>query len=231
MTATFSVTRDDVITKALQLCEALGAGEAASTNDLTDCSMMLQAMLKYWNTKGYQAWCYQLLTFPCVIAQASYTIGESGANVNNPRPIRVAQAWTQDANQLVQPLSPMSRQQYFNLSPRNAPGPANSYYYDPQIPNGVFYAWTLPVDASRSYYLSIQRPINDISSGSATFDVPQEGFLALMWGLAEEVKTMYGTSRDTQAVIAAKAAEYIEVFSDFAQEDGNTYFMPSYERK
>lgn len=227
MSAIFSVTRDEVIKAAMQECQALARGQSPQAGDITDCALRLGAMLKFWNTNGFQAWCYQTLSFPSVANQLSYTIGESGANVTNVRPLRVTQVWTKDSNDLVQPLVINTRQQFNMQSPSNAPGPATSAYYDPQLGRGVFYPWPIPTDTTRTFYLNIQRPINDITTGGGTFDIPQEGYLALVYGLAELIMGIYGTETNEQKRIEKMAARYLVVFSDFADEDGSVFFQPN----
>lgn len=226
MSATFSITRDQLIKASMQICGAIAASEAPSTTDLTDCSLMLGAMLKYWNTNGFEAWCYQTLNWPCVANQSQYTIGEVGANVTNTRPLRIAQAWTVSSSGDIQPLVRQTRDEFNRLSPRLSPGPSNTFYYDQQIPLGIFNPWPVPNNTERTFYASIQRPINDITTGAGTFDIPQEGYLALIWGLAELIMPSYGTEENTQRRIEKNAPKFLQVFTDFWDEDGSVYFQP-----
>ena len=74
----YTVTRDDIITEALQLVGALGEGESPTSNQLTDCSRTLNMMIKYWAADGMKVWINEeLVVFP-VKNQRQYTFGASG---------------------------------------------------------------------------------------------------------------------------------------------------------
>lgn len=232
MTATFNLSRDQVIKMAMQVIGALSRGQSPDATDLSDCSLFLGAMIKQWSVeKGFNAWCYENISWPCVAAQPSYTIGESAANVTNERPLKIAQAWTVGVSGDIQPLTQQTREQFNRLSPRNAPGPTTCYYYDPQLIRGIFNIWPVPTDTSRSFTASIIRPIGDIVAGGDTFDVPQEGLLALVWGLAELIMPVYGTEEMTQRRIEKNAPRFLEGYMDFNQEDGSIIFQPTYSGK
>lgn len=227
MSATYSVTRDQVIKAAMQVCQALGQGEGPTSTDLTDATLYLNIMLKHWDTLGYKNWLYQTITFPCVANQTSYTIGETGGpNVLNARPVRVPQAYTLDSNNIKIQMNPLSKQMFEMLTPLNQQGPANSYFYDPQLIKGIFYPWPVPTDTSRTWYLVCQRPISDIVNGGDTFDVPQEWYIALVWGLADLAKLVWGTPTDVMDRIEKQAANFLNMAADFSEEDASLQFMP-----
>ena len=48
----FSVSRDDIITEALQQLGVIGEGGTPSANQLTDMSRLLNMMIKNWSTYG-----------------------------------------------------------------------------------------------------------------------------------------------------------------------------------
>lgn len=231
MSATFNLTRDTVIKMALQTCGALSRGQTPNSDDITDCSNFLGAMLKYWSVeKGFNAWSYATLSWPTVVGKLSYTIGEAGADITSVRPLKIAQAWTvATSGGSIQPLVSMTRQEFNLLSPRNSPGPTTSYYYDAQLTRGIFNVWSVPTDTTRSFSATIVRPIDDITTGGSNFDVPQEGLLALVWGLAELVMPMYGTEEMTQRRIETNAPKFLASYMDFNQEDGSIYFQPSFQ--
>lgn len=225
--ATFSISSNQCITGALQQLGVLAKGEVADSNDLADCLVFLQAMLKFWDTQGKKAWLYQTIQFSCVPNKASYVIG-NGGDLAYDRPIAITQAYSIDGNQNKQPLIQLSKQQFEMLTPSNAPGPAVNFFYDAVLPAGVFYMWQVPTDNSRAYGIVVQRPIADLlNSGAATFDVPQEGYLALIFGLAALVGRMYGVEEKTLATVRTDAATFLEVFTSFAEEEASITFQPS----
>lgn len=229
MSATFNLTRDQVIKMSLQVCGKLGSTQSPSSTDITDCSLFLGALLKFWSTqKGFDAWCYQTINWACVANKISYTIGEAGADVINVRPLKIAQGWTvATSGGDIQPLVPSTREQFNRLSPRTSEGPTTTYYYDPQLTRGIYHVWPVPTDTTRSFYASIVRPINDILLAGDNFDLPQEGLLAVVWGLAELIMPMYGVEEMTQRRIEKNAPIFLEAFTSFNEEDGSVFFQPS----
>lgn len=235
MSATLSITRDEVIKAAMQVCQALAKGQSPDATDLADFSVFLNAMLKLWNTQGYKAWLWQTLIIPCVANKVSYTIGEAAADFTAPKPLRVLQAYTTDANGNKTPLQFMERANWESLTPKNAPGVCNSFYYDPMVDGpgglathkGTFYPWLVPTDTSQTFNLVVMRPIEDILTGAGTFDIPSEAYLALIWGLAEQIGSLCGTSDGQLRRIEGKAAEYRDTALNFWEEDGSVFFQPS----
>lgn len=227
MPAVYSLTRDVMITATLQQCGALAKGDAPDATDISDCLVYLQSMLKYWDTQGKKAYCYLTADIPCIAAQASYTIGAGGNVATIDRPIAITYAYTINPTTLgKQPLRPLTKQEFEMLSPRSQPGPSNGYFYDAQINLGVFYPWPVPIDTSQNFTIVAQRPLADVVNNSvAVFDVPQEAYLALIFGLAELVGPIYGVEDKTQNKIDAKAARFLDSYMNFAEEDGSIYFQ------
>jgi hypothetical protein len=74
----FSVSRDDIITKALQLCKVVGEGGSGTANQVTDAAVFLNALVKHLSTYGLQLWVHNsIIIFP-VKNQAKYALGTSG---------------------------------------------------------------------------------------------------------------------------------------------------------
>lgn len=224
--ATYAVGRDSVITSALQVSGGISKGEAPDATDIADCMVFLQSMLKHWDTLGKKGYVYQTQTFPAVAAKASYSIGLAG-DVAIDRPIDIVMAYTYGVTALdKQPLFKYTKTQFETLTPGNQPGPANGYFYDPQLILGTFNPWPVPADTTRSFAIVVQRPIADLANTSnAVFDVPQEAYLALIFGLGELVGRMFGGEEKTMQWVERKAKEYLDAYGNFAEEDGSLYFQ------
>lgn len=74
----FSVSRDNIITEALQICGVVPEGGTANANQLSDCSRTLNMMIKNWQIKGYNLFTIQQgVIFP-VQDKVQYKFGGSG---------------------------------------------------------------------------------------------------------------------------------------------------------
>lgn len=227
-TASFLVSRDDVINAALRSLRVISVGQTPVTEDYTNCAFALNTLLKELNASGKMAWVYQTISTPFIASQAAYTIAETGANLTNARPVDIVHAWRRDGSTppIDTPMSRLTRQEYDQLTPKAITGIPTNWYYDPQIGLASITVWPAPLDATYTLFMCIQRPIQDITSSGQNFDIPQEGFSTLRWILADEVSSEYRVDMETLAYVRAKAKEKRDLLINFAQEEGSVYFMP-----
>lgn len=231
-TASFLVTRDDVISAALRSLKVISIGETPQTEDFTNCAFALNTLVKELNIENYFPWTFQNVSVPFVASQAGYTIAESGANVTNTRPIKVLHAWRRDGSTpaIDTPMSRMSKQQYDQLTPKLQTGVPTNWFYDAQIGSAVqlatWYVWPAPLDTTYTGILAIQRSLYDITSSTQNLDVTQEWFSTMRWILADEVASEYEVDLETLAYVSKKAEGKRKRLSDFAQEDASIQVMP-----
>lgn len=230
MTTTFSVTRDEVINASLRLLGVLAEGETASAADLTNCAQAMNILLKKWADQGYKGWLYATASFPFVANREFWTVGPTGQVVTN-RPQRVAEAWyEQTLGTQTQrfPMFPLERERFFKLSPKDqtTTSPTN-WYYDPQLDNGLFYPWPRCQDTNGTFFISVQRPIEDILAGGAVVQIPQTWYAALKWNLADEVGLEYRPHPDVLDRIERKAPLYLASCSNLEEEQGSVMFTPN----
>ena len=76
----FSITRDNIITEALQLVGVIGEGETPSTNQKTDCARSLNMMIKFWMAEGMNLFVNQEIVIFPIKGQRQYTFGGSSAD-------------------------------------------------------------------------------------------------------------------------------------------------------
>lgn len=229
---TFSVTRDDIIRAALRKLDVIGEGQTPSTEDYTNCAFALNIMIKAWEKDGFYLWKVVDIPVTTVSANEAYQIGDTatgtGAKVTN-RPIRLMDScYIRDADGVDTPLTLISRQEYNMLSNKTTSGVPNQIYYDPQLTNGVLYVYPSPEDATHTIYVTAQIPVYDFASSSEALDFPQEGYQAVVYGLADEVMDEYSTPNPTTVQrITAKAEYYRNQLADWSQEETSVYFSPS----
>jgi hypothetical protein len=73
----YTQTRDQIITDALQLIGRLGEGESANTNDLSTCSSFLNKLVKHWET-NLHLWLTSEATIFLREGVNKYTLSSSG---------------------------------------------------------------------------------------------------------------------------------------------------------
>lgn len=221
----FTVTRDDIINAALRSLSVLDQASTANATDLTNCGQALNILMKEWADDGAPLWAIQWIQVPLTTGTASYTIGPSGTISLSYRPTRVISAFLRNnLTNLDNTVELVSRSAYEMLGDKSSPGIVNQVYYDGQLANGVLYCYNVPVDSDYTLWLSVQRPMQDITAGSQNFEVPQEWFLSLKWSLAEEVALEYGVDQQTLQYVTQKAAHFKQKAFDWQQEETSVYF-------
>jgi len=76
----FSVSRDDIITEALELLGELAEGQSPSANALTSCSRTLNMMVKNWQAEGLTLSALQRTYLFLEKNKSEYTLTSSGDN-------------------------------------------------------------------------------------------------------------------------------------------------------
>jgi len=74
----FSVSRDDIITEALEHCGVLAMGQTPNAAQLTSCSRTLNMMIKHWMADGLQLWKIQRATILLEKGKTEYDLSATG---------------------------------------------------------------------------------------------------------------------------------------------------------
>lgn len=127
------------------------------------------------------------------------------------------------------PMSILSQQEYNILGSKYNTGTVNSVYYWPYTTYGEVKVFLTP-DASTStdyeLHMTVQRPIEDITTANQTFDFPSEWYQSLRWGLASELAADYGLPLDKLGGIIARAEQYKERLAGWDVEYASIFFQP-----
>src|SRR6185369_15822996 len=136
-TASFTVTRDDMVAASLRAIRVLQSGATPNASDVGTVSEAMNMLLKNWQAQGLILTCYQQIAIPCVANQASYTLGETGADVTIPRPLRLFNGTfirkTVSGVVTDTTLENLSRQRYEQVKTKAVPGTTAAVYYEPSI--------------------------------------------------------------------------------------------------
>lgn len=241
---TVIVTRDQIILDALQDLRVVDATVTTpSANDVTVGALKLNIWLKMVEVKGLFLWLRDTIQIPLITNQFRYTIGPGG-DVDTYRPLRALEGsfirYTCSGScppdvQLIL----ISRLEYMQYTMKCAQGVPNSFYYDPQmgldsydpaVSKGVLYIWPSPTDLTRTIYLEVQRPIQDVLASGGAFDLPTEWYNALTTGLAYQLADKYEIPEDRIARLQRKADDALEYISNWgAQEYAPMFFQPDYQ--
>ena len=112
----FSVSRDDIIKRALRLLGVLAQGEEPTADQTTEAALALNGLVKAWAADGMPLWAIKERTVTLVADQASYTL-------DTPKPLKVLQAWNRNTTSSVDiPMRVVTKQEYNLLGNKETNG-------------------------------------------------------------------------------------------------------------
>lgn len=181
----------------------------------------LNDMVNLWQTQGLKLWLDQDVAVTLIAGTATYFFGAP-----TPKPLRVIQAYYADQFLNRRPLIALSRDEYVRLSQVTQLGQINSYFVDKQQLTLNVTFWLTP-DATAALgtaHLIRQEQVTNSIQLNDQINFPIEWFLALRWGLADEICT--GQPQAIMDRCAQKAGSYRTALEDWDVEDASTSFQP-----
>lgn len=225
---TFSVTRDDVINRALRLCGVYDVTNPPNSQDMASGALAFNMMIKAWIRQGLPMWKIVTVPVPLITGQNTYNIGPFATGpgaIIVPKILKVTYAFIRDSVNFDTPIDPLSIQEYNQYGAKGSLGVVNSYWYQPLDDSNLtgvssfikFYP--TPNDSTRTIFLICLSTLNDVVLGTDPVDFPQETYMALSWCLANEISMEYATSMDRVQEIKQRAAILYEEMVSWSQEN------------
>jgi hypothetical protein len=145
------------------------------------------------------------------------------------RPLQVPRSRTLQWNGfIINPMTVLSRQEYFDLSNPTSPGVPTQWFYNPGRDQGDINFYNPPQGASYAARFTWYRPIYDFNNPANTPDFPVEWSNALTWNLARELEPGYGVPLATSAKIEKLALQYLEAALEWDRESQPVQFGMDY---
>lgn len=197
-----SLTLGDLCAAAMKECSALGVGQTALAEDITDAWARLQFMLREWQRKRWLV--YHLKDYALTSTGAqSYTIGpggnfDTGAGASS-RPDKLSAAWIRQINVAApnQPDYPMriieSYEDYSDIAVKQLKSFPGAVFLDTAMPLGNLYFWPVPTATIYEMHVLIKEQLPfQFANQAATFTIPEEYYSAMMYNLALRLCPKYG---------------------------------------
>jgi hypothetical protein len=237
----YSVTRDDIVKRALRIIGALAQGRSPPVSAYSEAAQALNDTMKEWMADGLHLWKYADLTFPPVANVIGYSIGE-GQTINTPAPLKIVQAHRRlvyaDGQILDVELEIVSKSDWQNIPNKLMTGfPVQMWYRTPPASAsaavGTVYLWPTPSaefvsngGTTGQIVLSYMEPFDDFDGSTNNPDVPPQFYNALCWALADQLAFEYGVPISDRAQITKKAQFHKAVAYSFDQEEGSLFLQP-----
>jgi hypothetical protein len=223
----FSITRDDIIKRALRLIGVLAQGESPTADQVTESAFALNGLVKAWQADGMPLWALKSYSVPLVAGTKDYNIG-LGKAVNIPKPLKVQQAYNHsNISNIDIPMRLLTKQEYNMLGNKTSAGNPIQCYYNPQTDYGVLSVFPVPATSdalNNTITIFYQRPFDDFDISTDTPDFPQEWFDAVTYGLACRLAPEYGVAMTDRKLLWQEMTIIKQDALNFGLEEGSLYF-------
>jgi hypothetical protein len=190
-------------------------------------------MLRQWISKGVPLFHIVDITITPIANQTTYLLGPGATTAFATfRPIKMLLgrlSYTTQSPALDIPLIPLSRQEYTILGQKGSQGPPNSWYYDPQLNQGLLQLYLTPDSITAGDAVAImtcQRPMQAMINQTDNFDFSDEWINPIKYCLAAEMLEDYEVPAPKAARIGARADAYREEAFAGSVEEAATVFSP-----
>jgi hypothetical protein len=234
----FSTDRDGIITRALRIVGAIGQGETAPAEAITEGAEALNDLIKEWQADGMPLWTLKEYSFTPTSGTNPYNIGVGLAapHVNDVAPLKILQARTRDSSSNTDtPILLITRQEYNMFGAKLTEGTPTLMWYTPPgnmsggLHTGVITLYPVPDDHAQTYhtyYFTGQKPFEDFDASTDVPDFPQYWYNAVKWGLADQLSYEYGVGLAERSMISKKAQYHKDMALSFGQEEGSLRIQP-----
>jgi len=224
----FSVTRDDIIKRALRLIGVVAQGETPTTDQTTEAAFALNSLVKAWQADGMPLWAIKSYSVPLTAGTSAYEIGLTKA-INIPKPLKVLQAYNHSTTSDVDiPMRIITKQEYNILGNKTSSGNPIQVYYNPQSEYGILNVFPVPSTTEQSantIVIHYQRPFEDFDASTDTPDFPQEWYDAIAYGLACRLAPEYGVAMADRKLLWQEMTIIKQDALNFGLEEGSLYFQ------
>jgi len=229
----FQMTRDQIISAAMRKIQALAKGQTPDTQDLTDFTLALNALIAEFQVDGMQLWARNTYSLPLISGQDTYIFGV-GQAVNIPYPVKMHQGILQNTAGTGRIEMEMMSLYDFNLLPQNgtpiAMGQPSNMCYTPGINLGTLKVWPAPDATTAANYtlqLVYQRPFDKFIDAANTADFPEEWHNALIYGLASLIADELGIPTQDKQYMDSKAQKHHEMAKSGGVEEASMFVQPN----
>jgi hypothetical protein len=222
----FSQTLREAATEALVMVGAIARGDTPEAADMSAALKAANLMVKTWSADPRpKLWLLTETSLTLVASTASYSLGTT------PGARKVIEVRKRISNNDT-PLTPLSRQEYYDEPQKTATGQPRAWYFDPQRGTRTLYIVGVPdatIAASTTLRYTYLRVIEDLDALDDDFDVPQEWVEVIQYGLAARLALPYDLHLINPAKaqkIEERAAQLYAQLSSYDEESASVFFQP-----
>jgi hypothetical protein len=127
-------------------------------------------------------------------------------------------------------LNPMGYEDYMHLTMKDVDGDTRQYCYNPEVNDGILYLWPRPSNCNFRVEFTYERPIDDLTTATDNFDLPEEWQETIVYQLATRVAPRWGKEEKVALLIAPMAQQMLESMKMWDTEITSIFMQPDDER-
>lgn len=163
-------TVQTVINRSFRLLGVIAQGQTAPATDTADALTALNAMIDGWRNEKLMVDSFATITVPLVNAQASYTIGASGADVTATSPVRIESAYVRKSSTDYD-VTQIDDKTYQSIEQKtNTSDIPEFFLFNHTNANSTIYVYPVPNEVN-NLYLRVWTPFASFASASDTFSM------------------------------------------------------------
>lgn len=200
-------------------------GDSPNSEQIARGMERLNDLINMWQTQGLKLWTLTDQSITLVAGTQAYTM-YSGGSVVITKPMRILSGYFLDTSNNRRPIYPISWEEWMRLPQVTQTGPISQFLVEKLFDRLKVSFWLTPdaTAALGTVHLLIQQQITNFSGLTETMMFPQEWFMALRWGLADDLCT-----GQPQAIVqrcSQRAEAFRRALEDWDVEDTSTSFVP-----
>lgn len=199
-------TVQQAINRAFNKLGMYKTGESLPPEDNADAKICLQDMLAEWASNQLLIPFSTLESLPLVAGIASYTIGETAADLDTVRPEQIDSAFIRVDNTDYD-MDPIGELAYNAVFLKSTPGRPTHFFYNATVPNGTLKVWPTPASVATLYFPSNKpqtEPTSLTADLMADYGYPRAYHNIIVYNLAIELAPEYGKTPADSVVVKAE---------------------------
>lgn len=227
---TYTITRDDIISRALRLIGVVAQGETPTADQITEGSVALNGLVLSWQSDGLPLWVVKKAAITPVVGQSVYTLGAGqSAPYDVPKPLKVIQAWYHNTSTNIDvPIRIVTEYDYNKLGNKTVQGLPIQIWYQPLSSTGNLTVYQVPdawTASNVTIYIVYHAPFSTFDISTDTLDFPQEWYDAVTYGLATRLAPEYGVPLGDRKTLWQEMSIIKQEALNFGLEEGSMYFQ------
>lgn len=198
----FSVTRTQILERALRQVGALALGETMAADEEAQATLVLNTIVKSWQSRRTFLWSQVTYTQALSAGVGSYALPTS------PPIVSLDAGYLRDSDNIDTPIIRSTLSEFRSISDKTATGEPTHYACD----SSYLYVWPIPeATPVFTFYADAISKLKDWDAPGSVGDFPVEWVNALVFAVAADLSHEYGLPPGERQALKLEAENYFHI--------------------